>query len=213
MKNKDPFFFSVVSNINKDYNLILDMFKSSIKRSNIKIKHNLLQTGIDSGDWQSETYLKNVYQKLVITHSKLKEGKSVICSDVDIIYYRDFMPMIQNNQHLDIIFSVDHQFFCTGFFYAKPTPETLKLFDHSIKIKSWTGDQGDQGYINYKLTDMQDELKDLKLGCIHPSVAPYGKYIFDEKNKINNPYFAHFNWTVGLKQKIAKMKKYEFTKF
>jgi len=213
VKDKDPFFFSVVSNIDKDYKIILDMFTSSIKLSNIKLKHNLLKTGMQGGDWQSEKYLKNVYQKLTVTHDKLKEGQSVICSDVDIIFYRDFMPMIKKNKHLDIIFSVDHQFFCTGFFYVRPTPETIKLFDHKMPVKKWVGDQGDQGYINYKIVDMQDELKDLKVGFIHPSVAPYGKYIFDEEKQIKNPYFAHFNWTVGSKEKIKKMKQYINGKF
>jgi hypothetical protein len=211
MKNEDPFFFSVVSHVNEDYNKMLVMFQDSIKTSGIKLKHNLLETGMQGGDWQSATYLQNVYQKLEITHAKLKEGKRVVCSDVDIIFYRDFTPLIEKNNHLDIIFSVDHQFFCTGFFYARPTPETIKLFNHKIPIKKWEGDQGDQGYINYKLADMQDELKDLKIGYIHPSIAPYGKYIFDEEQEIKKPYLAHFNWTIGNKEKIQKMEKYKNT--
>lgn len=206
---KDTFFFSVVSELDDEYKSILDIFTKSIKSSKIRLKHNIINTGSHSGVWQSKDYLNNVFKKLYITYDKLSSGIPVICSDIDIIFYRDFYDFLHTeSKKFDVIFSIDHQFFCTGFFYVKPTPLTTHLFNPNITIKPWSGDQGDQGYINNKLIDLEHNYKDLKVGYICPSIAPYGKYIYDKLGIINNPILAHFNWTVGAREKLEKMNLY-----
>ena len=202
-------FFSILNTGDDRYEPIYSNFIHFLGQVGLADKHHLFSlSGFPSGSFNQSNFNKLVYKKLEITHDELSKGNSVFLSDLDIVFLRDpwdyLTALLADN---DIVFQQDGNRNCTGFYVVKPTPETLDLFDISEPIDLGP-DKTDQGYINRKLHLKKSFYKNLKIKVLNKNLFPFGNYWYKQNKKIEDPYIVHYNWVMGIDNKIKKMKKY-----
>ena len=209
-------FFSILSGGDEKYKPLYDNFIHFLAQVGLDSKHELVSfPDFASGSWQQPSFRKIVYKKLEHTHEELLKGNSVFVSDLDIVFLRDPWDYLMNLlSDYDAVFQQDGDRKCTGFYLAKPTPETLDLFDSSQKAPGGIigGDACDQGYIHTKLCRKKSFYKNLKIKVLDKNLFPFGKYWYNNHDSLKDPYIVHYNWVAGINNKINKMKEYNHWK-
>lgn len=203
-------------------------FISHLKSVGLDKEHELIKVDYNAGTWQSKNFNEICLSKVVNAGKFLKEGYTVLLSDLDVVFLKNPLPyLIPMLEEKDIIFqysargnppslnpSPPTRKVNTGFYIAKPTPLTIDLFDISENVDLNTlphdhpcrKDLADQGYIQAKIRQI-DKYKQLNQGIADPALFPNGSYWFDNHEDID-PYIVHYNYIVQHYEKIEKMKRF-----
>jgi hypothetical protein len=198
---------AVYSGGDNKYKSIRDNFCENLKQFKSEIADVIVfDVGTKSGDWQSEGFLETVYKKLSFTRYFLNEGFDVFCTDLDIFYLKDPLPLMNTLlKKYDIVGQNDFDRLCTGFYMVKSTDKTISLFDTSDELKL-DGEQSDQNYIDTKLK--LEEFKNISVFKLDQDYFPNGFRWF-RRHKTIDPYIVHYNCIDSIEEKIEKMKKYK----
>ena len=144
--------------------------------------------------------------KLYSIHNELKQGNDVIFVDGDIVFNKNPIPyMLSNLKDNDLLVQNDDQSdlrpkMCTGFFYMKSTPYTIKISDFNKIIANIESFGNDQRYLRkYENT--------MKISYLPLDLFPNGKYW--RENLPKECYIIHFNYDIS-EQKIKRMKNYDY---
>jgi len=221
-------FFSILNSLDKDYLPLYENFLFHLKNVGLEKEHELIKLDVGSGQWQSKNFNKICMAKVDNARKFLKEGYTVLYSDLDVVFLKDPLPyLLPMLKEKDILFqysakgnpasynpSPPTRKVCMGFFVAKPTPLNIDLFDTSENVDLDTlplnhpcrKDQSDQGYTQAKIRQIK-KYKQLNQGILPPPLFPNGINWFNNHRDFD-PYIIHYNYIVKQSEKIERMKKF-----
>jgi len=218
-------FFSIINSGDKKYSPIYNNFISHLKNVGIENRHELVEVSGESASFIEDSFPKIAFEKINLTKEKLESGKTVFCSDLDIVFLKDPIDYMLSLLNIyDIVIQRDGVRWeaarnnrpprlCTGFYMVKPTKLTLELFNTKYdRNDHWIGkDKTDQGYLNAKFWNNAKHdgiYKDLKVKILDIDTFPNGSHWYEYSKFIKDPYIVHYNYKGTVEQKTNAMKKY-----
>ncbi|GMI03804.1 hypothetical protein TrLO_g11011 [Triparma laevis f. longispina] len=106
---------------------------------------------------------------------------------------------------------------CTGFYYVKSSPQTIKFFTQTVLELSLHSDDvkfGDQSSFNLVMFEwmFRDEVG-LSVDILNPTEFPTGSLFFDHHNSVYKDngeivFMVHNNFIIGSEKKVERFKKY-----
>ena len=111
-------------------------------------------------------YNKKTYQKAKTVLTALKVGISVLYVDTDSVILRDPTPYFHSYDGYDLATSQEdnHTQHCSGLYFARATPSTIKLFETLVITEQTPGTASDQTIMR----GVMDEMKDLSVTELNP---------------------------------------------
>lgn len=183
------------------------------------VRHKSLNF-IDSNkcsEFGSRNFGNIVFERFFISKYLLKNGRSIVYTDVDVVFCRDFREDIKNHL-LENDFVCQTEWLprrkkqnrgCTGFFAMKPSPNLIKFFEEkSMKKKKYQKYNTNQKFINRYFNGFQVNpicTTKLLLKEDYPNGICYKRMSQVRKEC----YIIHFNCEVGIEKKMNFMKKYK----
>lgn len=162
--------------------------------------------GTDEYNYESKKFIKIAWYRYFILNEILKSGRTIIYSDVDIVLLKPISKYILNElENAECVCQANGKNSCTGFFAIKPTKNTIDFFSNERMEKKKYLSYLDQDFFN-KFVYRRKPF-DVKL--LRRDHFPNGKYYYQYPEYADQvSYLIHFNNIVGLKNKLAKMKKH-----
>jgi hypothetical protein len=148
-----------------------------------------------------------VFQRFFIGNQILKQNKSYIYIDVDIVINLNFVDDVLKkfkNTDYDCLIQYNGTNGCTGFYSMIPSKNTLSL-DYEFFVKNnYLNFSHDQDFFNIIL--FQNKL--LNINFLPREDYPNGGYFYKNENIKDKCYIIHFNGIIGYEKKINRMKLY-----
>lgn len=141
--------------------------------------------------------------KMFVINEELLKGNDIIFTDGDIVFEKNPFTYIleQLDDKIELLVQNDEQMgqkenMCTGFFWLKSNPNTIKITDFKSITDNIDSFRNDQQYMRCYANKMNHKYLPLDL-------FPNGKHYRDKKPE--SPYIIHFNYDVS-QHKIRRMK-------
>lgn len=165
------------------------------------------------GEYGSQEFIDICYRKLEILRIELRDSESILYTDVDVVFRRD--PRADLDQHLcdfDAVFQREEpgglrqqgpHLWCAGFYAMRPTDATKRLVrprEHGERNR-WPR-LTDQGLIGTRLLTAPSIAR---VDLLPPELYPSGWYQLHSTLRADR-FICHYNWSVTLESKIARMK-------
>lgn len=234
-KNNLPIIMTIV---NDGYELMLENFyKSSILPLNLKqvlivslsnrlsdrwsYKHhplfllNISEYLNGYGNFGTDIYYKITNLKTLLVLETLKEGFSVLFTDLDVIILKDPFPYFTCLK-CDIHMQMDRVQFNTGFMYIKPTKPSIEFFSEMwSNFKISKRKSHDQGFFNelLEIRKLKHQSHLIKIKKLPVKYFMCGTYYFNEDNRqfgVPGPedtVVIHNNYIGSIAAKIYRFKE------
>jgi hypothetical protein len=168
----------------------------TVSRDNLEFRRSIAWTRI-------------TVMKILISWEILNAGHTAFYSDTDVVVRRDprgsLMKMIHDSE---ILFQINHfKRICSGIYFARSTPQTLRLFDldsPGLPQYQHTNPQyGDQTFIEDRIAVMG---QDLHWSFLPAAGFPNGVIWYNNRKSLRHQAeMIHFNCLVGTAEKIKEM--------
>ena len=164
--------------------------------SHLKATETLIQNGIDAvqlwndtdgtkpSDFATIAFNRKTRYKTMAATVALDMGYSVLVVDVDVVFLKDPTPYLSCNRCEIIIQSEGSEYYRnTGFYFAFPTSNTIKL--HHIVLNTYknVAMTNDQQSLNSVLIYLESHSK-LKVKVLDLDKFPNGDYYFDKGQRM-----------------------------
>lgn len=162
-------------------------------------------------DFRTAGWREIVLRKLEVVHRLLRQGRSVLFADADVVFLRDPLAYlaaataagglsIQQDRHSRSRPNAKPDWrLCTGFFFVRPSAATLHLFD--LRRDDVTDFDNDQPLLNRRIA--RDAVRHRKLPI---ELFPNGRVWYRSHRELVDAFVVHFNWVVG--DKLRWMERY-----
>jgi hypothetical protein len=168
--------------------------------------------GKTASGYFSQAFKRKTHLKTKIILEALGLGFKVLIADVDIVFLKNPLPLL-NCHSCDIEISSDIVEGNSGFYLARPTPAVIQLHK-----KAWNQGLAKPQISNQKAIDRLMEkmlkLKQIKVKNLDPKVYTNGKVYFEDGRRMfkgDNPcsscVIVHNNWIVSGAAKIYRFKE------
>lgn len=204
-------FISIINTDDSYYTPLLRNLQCSLRKVGLIYLHEVIPVKGTFGVYGSSTFNQITFHKLTLVHEFLLSGYTVWFVDLDIVFLRNPLHyLLQIIRDFDFVAQSNDELYTTintGFFIAKPTELVLDLFDTRFMSREVNMQSTDQQFINTKIRYM-DHFKSLRYKLLDISLFPSGRFFYKRYALLQNPYIVHYNWLVGIDNKILKMKQY-----
>ena len=190
------------------------------KKYDLEIVIHKIESTVDSNkcsEFGSRGFGNIIFERFFIARYLLMNNRSVIYTDVDIVFCKDFREdMDKYLKEYDFICQTEwlpkrkkQSRGCTGFFGMKPNQGLIKFFgEKSMRKKKFQKFTTNQKFINKYFNGFQDSTI-CKTKLLEKEDYPNGvcyKRISSVRKKC---YIVHFNCELGMDRKRNFMKKYK----
>jgi len=188
--NPKDFFIACLDNESKEH------FRD-YENTFLYFNHNLKE-------YQNWTFDENSGFREIVKHKwklikKIYENNKKLCwVDTDIVFIKNPLDRIQNNEK--ILFQTDYpgSVLCTGFMVFNQTNQCDSLINECSQNEK----EDDQLLLNkIALSNYMEHI-----GILNPDLFPNGNEYYKNNNK-KDAYIVHKNWMMGTENKINKFKE------
>jgi hypothetical protein len=168
--------------------------------------------------YENTLFHKFVASRPIYITELLTQGVTVLWTDVDMVWNRNPIPMLQKLQYNYVAVSdmnpknerelIDN--LCTGFMFLRPGDEILLKMLLSWRDRILRTGESDQVVFNELMQSYKHQLNFAILLPMHqfpPGYLYFGDPTWHERNRIVAPYFIHNNWIVGHDAKVERFKQ------
>ena len=162
--------------------------------------------------YSSVAFKRKTHLKTKIVLEAMMNGLNVILSDVDIVFFKNPLPLFTCHT-CDLEISSDIIEAKSGFHFARPTLASLKLHKNAWNYGRAKSDVSNQKALNMYLKKMEKN-NEIKIKYLDPKTYVNGKEYFDDGGSTfsgNNPclqcVLVHNNWIYTLAAKIYRFKE------
>lgn len=173
----------------------------------VEIIYNELGQKCITGEYGSEGWEQVTYEKLEkiiqIFNDTTDKADYFVYSDVDIQFFKPITRLGEKALlNHDIVFQNDYAGSqCTGFFYCRKTPQTLKLFEEALSVNCiHKEDQTSVQEVLKKTTNLRWALLPIEFftfGMFHTQWGGQEKFQIPK-----NIAMHHANWVKGIPSKL-----------
>jgi len=159
--------------------------------------------------FRAEGWRDITFSKIRLVHRLLAAGKNVLFSDVDIVVLKNpFASMLSANVDIAIQSDVpgdchcddwSKASVCSGFYLVRSNQKTIHAFN--CDRDDVAGIERDQQLLHYRIATQQE----MSSAILPRHRFPNGSYWEMQKNA--DPTIIHYNWCVGVDEKISRMKR------
>ena len=165
----------------------------------------------------TKKFAQLTYKKLQVIQTVLKHGYDVLYSDVDAVWLRNPLPLINSKYLMQFandwkIKTMHHrhlQYLCTGFFHVKSHIDTISIVEHAIAFGALPSniERDDQIAMNAVLSSsIRNERKDIGIFEGINVVNGYTYYHRMIPQQLQYlPYVIHANYILGSSSKRKHM--------
>jgi len=166
----------------------------------------IISTNKEVATYDSLEFNRITCKKLEIILENLKQDSEIWWIDNDIVFFDTFKNIIENMRTYtgQIVIQKDGWGLCTGFFIAKRTPNTLRVFQRSI---DWLKSNENNRFINdqHAFNAVYKSIIGLIVSELNSEEYPNGFIYFDKKMK-SKARILHNNYLGDSASKIARFK-------
>ena len=168
--------------------------------------------GKTSSGYFSQAFKRKTHLKTKIILEALGLGFSVLIADVDIVFLKDPLPLL-NCDNCDIEISSDVVEGNSGFYISRPTAAAITLHNNAWMQGLAKPQVSNQKAIDRLMEKMQKR-KEIKVKNLDPKVFANGKVYFEDGKRMfkgDNPcagcVIVHNNWIVSGAGKVYRFKE------
>ena len=170
-----------------------------------------------AGNYADRVFTKMMWLKVTSVYLTLATGFHVLFQDVDLVWVKDPVTFLENQDKYDIIFMYDGArtprfapyFTNTGFYFVRQTAVTIQLFHRLVlAVGEIEYTASHQATLIRRITEAQGAFG-LQILILDDRQFPSGrmyheqhKYVQDVKDHVVVPYVWHMCWTANRSQKV-----------